>query len=163
MTDNDLFEAAIQTYKDVFKNSPILKKKTIGNLAKRIALNYNIEIKNKNIVYYRNILANFIIYKKLNNYSDKIYSSRAEKKKFYESKDWRKIRYEVLRENGGKCCLCGRSAKDGVILHVDHIIPISKCWSKRLDKSNLQVLCEDCNVGKSNTDFIDWRHPKNSR
>lgn len=76
---------------------------------------------------------------------------------FYLSKEWRELRYEVLNENGGKCCLCGRSAKDGVVLHVDHIIPLSKDWSKRLDKDNLQVLCEDCNLGKSNKDNIDWR------
>lgn len=25
------------------------------------------------------------------------------------------------------------------------------------EKDNLQVLCEDCNIGKSNTDSIDWR------
>lgn len=30
-------------------------------------------------------------------------------------------------------------------------------WSKRFDKNNLQVLCEDCNLGKSNGDSIDWR------
>lgn len=77
--------------------------------------------------------------------------------KFYQSPEWRKLRYEVLREQGGRCQLCGRSSKDGVVLHVDHIIPLSKDWSKRLDKNNLQVLCEDCNLGKSNTDSIDWR------
>lgn len=76
---------------------------------------------------------------------------------FYNSPEWRKIRYEVLREQGGRCQCCGRSAKDGIILHVDHIVPLSKDWSKRLDKNNLQVLCEDCNLGKSNTDSIDWR------
>ena len=76
---------------------------------------------------------------------------------FYKSPEWRKVRYEVLREQKGKCQCCGRSAKDGVVLHVDHIIPLSKDWSKRLDKDNLQVLCEDCNLGKSNTDSIDWR------
>jgi 5-methylcytosine-specific restriction endonuclease McrA len=76
---------------------------------------------------------------------------------FYKSPEWRKVRYEVLREQKGKCQCCGRSAKDGVILHVDHIVPLSKDWSKRLDKNNLQVLCEDCNLGKSNTDSIDWR------
>jgi 5-methylcytosine-specific restriction endonuclease McrA len=28
-----------------------------------------------------------------------------------------------------------------------------------LTLSNLQVLCEDCNLGKSNTDATDWRVP----
>jgi hypothetical protein len=84
-------------------------------------------------------------------------SSRYLNQTFYKSPEWRKVRYEVLREQKGKCQCCGRSAKDGVILHVDHIVPLSKDWSKRLDKNNLQVLCEDCNLGKSNTDSIDWR------
>jgi hypothetical protein len=75
----------------------------------------------------------------------------------YESDAWRRLRYTVLREQNGCCQLCGRSRKDGVILHVDHIVPLSKDWSKRLDPTNLQVLCADCNLGKSNTDEIDWR------
>ena len=77
-------------------------------------------------------------------------------KEFYLSQEWKELRYSVLKEQGGKCQLCGRSRKDGVVLHVDHIIPLSKDWSKRLDKDNLQVLCEDCNLGKSNKDSICW-------
>lgn len=88
-------------------------------------------------------------------YTRESYKEKA--KRFYQSDEWRKLRYEVLREQKGRCQCCGRSAKDGVVLHVDHIIPLSKDWSKRLDKNNLQVLCEDCNLGKSNTDNIDWR------
>lgn len=76
---------------------------------------------------------------------------------FYKTDIWRKIRYEVLKEQGARCQCCGRSAKDGVVLHVDHIVPLSKDWTKALDKYNLQVLCEDCNKGKSNIDSTDWR------
>lgn len=75
----------------------------------------------------------------------------------YKSDEWRRLRYRVLREQNGRCQLCGKSQKDGVILHVDHIVPLSIDWSKRLDINNLQVLCSDCNLGKSNTDTIDWR------
>lgn len=81
--------------------------------------------------------------------------------KFYNSKEWQNLRYAILREQKGTCQLCGRTKKDGVVLHVDHIIPLSKDWSKRLDKNNLQVLCKDCNLGKSNTDSIDWRDSSN--
>lgn len=83
--------------------------------------------------------------------------SKQRAKELYSSDEWRKLRYEVLREQGGRCQLCGRGREHCVILHVDHIIPLSVDWSKRLDKNNLQVLCEDCNLGKSNTDTIDWR------
>ena len=58
-----------------------------------------------------------------------------------------KMRYAILKRDGFRCKLCGRSADDGVRLHVDHIIPISK--GGKTIESNLQVLCEDCNLGKS--------------
>ena len=78
-------------------------------------------------------------------------------KSFYLSHEWRELRYRALREQGGRCCLCGRSAKDGIKLHVDHIKPRSKFPQLALEITNLQVLCEDCNIGKSNTDDVDWR------
>ena len=45
-----------------------------------------------------------------------------------------------------KCQICGRSAKDGAILHIDHIIPISKGGRTEID--NLRTLCQSCNLGK---------------
>jgi len=83
--------------------------------------------------------------------------TREKAQALYNSDEWRALRYEVLKEQNGCCQLCGRSRKDGVVLHVDHIIPLSVDWSKRFDKNNLQVLCADCNLGKSNKDTIDWR------
>ena len=77
---------------------------------------------------------------------------------FYQSLQWRKIRVDIISEQGGECQMCGRShQKHGVVIHVDHIIPLSIDWSKRLDKNNLQVLCEDCNLGKINRYSTDWR------
>ena len=77
---------------------------------------------------------------------------------FYWSDEWRKLRYQVIRENDSKCMACGRSPKlHSVIMHVDHIKPISKFPELKLEKSNLQILCDDCNLGKGNTDSIDWR------
>jgi diadenosine tetraphosphate (Ap4A) HIT family hydrolase len=64
------------------------------------------------------------------------------------------IRYEVLRRAGGKCELCGCSSKERP-LHVDHIIPRSKRGSN--DIENLQALCEQCNLAKSNRDATDFR------
>lgn len=77
---------------------------------------------------------------------------------FYASDAWRVARFSALRENDGCCELCGRSKrKHGVVLHVDHIRPRSKFPALALDKSNLQILCEDCNMGKGNSDDTDWR------
>lgn len=58
------------------------------------------------------------------------------------------LRYKVLRRDDFKCKICGATADDGVKLHVDHIIPVSKGGKTEL--SNLQTLCERCNMGKSN-------------
>ena len=64
------------------------------------------------------------------------------------------VRYQVLKAAGGKCELCGVSAKEAV-LHVDHIQPRSRGGSNEM--SNLQCLCEQCNLGKSNRDDTDFR------
>jgi 5-methylcytosine-specific restriction endonuclease McrA len=58
------------------------------------------------------------------------------------------IRYQVLTRDDSRCQRCGATPQtDGVILHVDHIIPVSKGGRTELD--NLQTLCERCNLGKS--------------
>lgn len=56
------------------------------------------------------------------------------------------LRYEVMRRDGFRCCLCGRSASNGVELEVDHILPVSKGGCTTFD--NLQTLCRECNRGK---------------
>ena len=76
---------------------------------------------------------------------------------FYESREWRELRYKALVINGASCQCCGATRADGVRLHVDHIKPRSKFPKLQLELSNLQVLCEDCNLGKSNKDITDWR------
>lgn len=76
---------------------------------------------------------------------------------FYKSTKWRELRHVALVNSGARCTLCGASAKDGIQLHVDHIKPRSKYPELALDLDNLQILCEDCNLGKSNVDDTDWR------
>lgn len=79
-------------------------------------------------------------------------------KAFYSSEAWRALRFEALKAGNGCCNLCGRSNRQhGVILHVDHIKPKSRFPELALTLSNLQILCEDCNLGKSNRDDTDWR------
>ena len=58
------------------------------------------------------------------------------------------LRYDILKRDNFRCQICGASASDGVKLHVDHIIPVSK--GGKTEPSNLQTLCERCNLGKSN-------------
>lgn len=77
--------------------------------------------------------------------------------KFYKSQAWKEARYDVLRRDGGSCACCGARASDGVQVHVDHIKPRSRYPELQLDTENMQVLCEDCNFGKSNYYNDDWR------
>lgn len=61
-----------------------------------------------------------------------------------------RLRWTVLKRDNFSCRKCGRSpAKDSsIILHVDHIIPWSKDGETTIE--NLETLCEQCNLGKSN-------------
>lgn len=57
------------------------------------------------------------------------------------------IRYKILARDRFRCQGCGATSSiDGVVLHVDHIIPISR--GGRSDADNLQTLCQTCNLGK---------------
>lgn len=73
---------------------------------------------------------------------------------FYETREWLSLRYQVLKKYGRRCMVCFATE---TIIQVDHIKPISKFPELALDESNLQVMCMACNLGKSNTDSIDWR------
>jgi ATP adenylyltransferase len=64
------------------------------------------------------------------------------------------LRYQVLKESGGRCALCG-VCKSDVPLDVDHIIPRSRGGSN--DLANLQALCTKCNRTKGNKDDTDFR------
>lgn len=77
-------------------------------------------------------------------------------KEFLSTWEWKTLRYEVLVEQGAKCNCCGATAKDGVVMNVDHIKPRKTHPHLALTKSNLQVLCSDCNMGKGNWDDTSW-------
>lgn len=80
-------------------------------------------------------------------------------KSFYASWDWKKKRMEALLLHGHRCQSCGASPSNlhSVRLVVDHIKPIRKHWELRLELSNLQVLCDDCNMGKGHWLEADFR------
>lgn len=78
---------------------------------------------------------------------------------FYSSWEWKAARYEALRIHGQRCQCCGWRPGDTTHgrLVVDHIRPRSKYPHLELTVDNLQVLCNDCNMGKSNTYADDFR------
>lgn len=72
---------------------------------------------------------------------------------FYKSWDWKKLRYETLKKYGAMCMLCGSDYR----IVVDHIKPRSRFPELELDPDNMQVLCNECNMGKGNKDYTDFR------
>jgi ATP adenylyltransferase len=64
------------------------------------------------------------------------------------------LRFLVLKAAGGRCQLCGISAKERP-LDVDHIIPRSR--GGKTEFTNLQALCSKCNRSKRNQDDTDFR------
>ncbi len=70
----------------------------------------------------------------------------------YHSKKQRSLMTKELREqiafrDNFTCQICGKYMPDGVGLHIDHIVPVSK--GGKSVPSNLQVLCSKCNGRKS--------------
>lgn len=58
------------------------------------------------------------------------------------------LRERIKRRDNYTCQICGKYMPDGVGIHVDHIIPISK--GGKTVESNLQVTCSVCNLKKFN-------------
>ncbi len=79
---------------------------------------------------------------------------------FYRSYQWRKLRVAALEANRSRygmlaCECCGMI--DATPFHVDHIYPRSTHPDLALDPDNLQVLCDDCNIGKGTDYTTNWR------
>lgn len=62
-----------------------------------------------------------------------------------------RLRFQILRRDSYRCQLCGRAQSDGVRLHIDHKVAVAKGGST--SEENLWVLCEPCNLGKSDLDL----------
>ena len=127
--------------KSIIKNSII--KEDIYNIKAHVfvyLVNRNYDIKNRKdrVVYYDELLS--------------IYDEWKNSKKYYETtKKERKLmnntlRDQVLKRDGYRCKVCGKTPDDGVRLEIDHIIPVSKGGQTTM--SNLQTLCSSCNYKK---------------
>jgi len=85
--------------------------------------------------------------------SDRIAFIRSDE--FLRSREWMESRYLILKRYRGECMLCKSRS---LPLHVDHIKPRSQFPELALDTENLQVLCRECNLGKSWNHMDDWRN-----
>jgi hypothetical protein len=64
----------------------------------------------------------------------------------------KKIRFEVFKRDSFTCQYCGKAAPD-VVLHVDHIDPVSKGGADEI--INFITSCFDCNSGKGDRALDD--------
>ncbi len=58
----------------------------------------------------------------------------------------KELRRSIMERDNYTCQICGKYMPDEVGLHIDHIIPIKK--GGKSVESNLQVLCDKCNLSK---------------
>lgn len=63
------------------------------------------------------------------------------------------LRFRVLQRDGFRCTYCGRSARDGAVLHVDHVVPVA--GGGQTTEDNLVAACDACNLGKSASSVLD--------
>lgn len=84
-------------------------------------------------------------------------ANRARNGDFYKSWAWTALRMKVLKVYGRRCQCCGASPENGAVIQDDHIKPRSKFPELELEFDNLQVLCQECNRGKSNVLTDDFR------
>lgn len=63
----------------------------------------------------------------------------------------RQLRHQVFQRDGYRCKECGATNKQ-TRLHVDHIVPVAKGGTN--DISNLQTLCEECNMAKYTDEWV---------
>ena len=61
-------------------------------------------------------------------------------------------RFAILKRDGFRCKYCGASG-DGVELHVDHVVPVSRGGTDH--PANLVAACATCNMGKGD-DVVEW-------
>lgn len=72
-------------------------------------------------------------------------------RKFYQTTEWRNLREEVMSDptiNKGKCEWCEVTFSNDNPANVDHIKPLRHFPELGLKRSNLQVLCGNCNKAK---------------
>ena len=72
---------------------------------------------------------------------------RTEETRNKRKKVGNQLKFKILKRDGYRCQMCGKTSDDGVKLQVDHMTPLTLGGDNSED--NLWVLCSVCNSGKS--------------
>lgn len=104
------------------------------------------------------------------------YKTRAQKRKFYDSKEWKWLREKVKRRDNYECQECKRNGyvsidtneysesarRKKIALVVDHIKELEEYPELALDMDNLETLCVECHNKKHGRVFErkpnKWEH-----
>lgn len=90
---------------------------------------------------------------------------KGKKDTFYSDGPWRDLRDEKLEEYGAHCQRC--LIKYNIImtknLQGHHIEPRSKRKDLELDRNNIVIICQTCNLQLKDSGIVDWDRTKEER
>lgn len=101
------------------------------------------------------------------------YKTKEQKRKFYDGKEWKHIRAEVMKRDNYECQECKRQGKVFLDTHeyserakrkkiklvVDHIKELEDRPELALDEDNLEVICVQCHNIKHDRAF-EYKDPR---
>jgi hypothetical protein len=82
------------------------------------------------------------------------FTKKPKKRCFYLTNQWLYLKKEVHKLYKCGCMKCGKTEGE---THVDHILPRSLHPELQYNIHNLQILCKNCNMKKSNKNNTDYR------
>ena len=140
ISNEELFENIVQVWTNLGKQPKY--NDMIRDISKYSAGTYE-----KRFGGWRKALVHFVDWANERQLPDvEIAPSQSRSHKTPRNINWR-LRALVLMRDGARCQLCGTTPQDGSKLHVDHICPWSEGGETVIE--NLQILCDRCNIGKS--------------
>lgn len=76
------------------------------------------------------------------------FNIKADRARFYRSRQWRAKRQEILKRDNYECLHCKRDGRvttiNDAVLEIDHIQELEKAPELALTDDNLRTLCRDC-------------------
>ena len=79
----------------------------------------------------------------------------------YTKSDFKKLKKQIIKEEGRKCYICGEIIDSSVPATVDHVYPKSRYGKD--SRENLRCCCKRCNDDKGNRSFYQYYcHIKNN-